>query len=201
MWTFLIRQADVPTDCSLIQISRSLYYYEASRFVAKLRGGLVALVYQRSLDIRATEGGEISAVALMGTDIERIATVMEMFHETWACFIDILIACWLLERQLSLACLAPIALVLGAFHARTLASHRPSFYANTLYSLHRHHLANISSYSEGTSCMDRKSARQASRYHSLTRRYQGYQDACITAGGLNSLDQLPNKRNKDIENV
>ncbi|KAM0472660.1 hypothetical protein ACHAPX_008621 [Trichoderma viride] len=95
-----------------IAISRSLYYYEASRFVAKLRGGLVALVYQRSLDIRATEGGEISAVALMGTDIERIATVMEMFHETWACFIDILIACWLLERQLSLACLAPIALVL-----------------------------------------------------------------------------------------
>ncbi|KAL7923567.1 multidrug resistance-associated protein [Trichoderma austrokoningii] len=95
-----------------IAISRSLYYYEASRFVAKLRGGLIALVYQRSLDIRATEGGDISAVALMGTDIERIASVMEMFHESWACFIDILIACWLLERQLSLACLAPIALVL-----------------------------------------------------------------------------------------
>ncbi|EHK47560.1 multidrug resistance-associated protein [Trichoderma atroviride IMI 206040] len=95
-----------------IAISRSLYYYEASRFVAKLRGSLIALVYQRSLDIRATEGGDITAVALMGTDIERIASVMEMFHETWACFIDILIACWLLERQLSLACLAPIALVL-----------------------------------------------------------------------------------------
>lgn len=126
----LIRQTDVLTDCSLVQISRSLYFYEASRFVAKLRGGLVALVYQRSLDIRATEGGNITAVALMGTDIERIAEVMAMFHEIWACFIDILIACWLLERQLSLACLAPIALVLGASHARPLALHRLSLYAD-----------------------------------------------------------------------
>lgn len=195
----LISQADALTV--LIQISRSLYYYEASRFVAKLRGSLISLVYQRSLDIRATEGGDISAVALMGTDIERIASVMGMFHETWACFIDILIACWLLERQLSLACLAPIALVLGEFYARLFALHRPYFYADAKYSLHRHYLANISSYSEGTSCMDRKSSRQAPRYHSLTRRYQGHQDACTAAGGVNYLDQLPNKRNKDVENV
>lgn len=127
----LIRQAGVLTDCSLIQISRSLYYYEVSRFITKMRGGLISLVYQRSLDIRATEGGDISAVALMGTDIERIAEEMEMFHEIWACFIDILIACWLLERQLSLACLAPIALVLGAFHARPFALHCRSVYADT----------------------------------------------------------------------
>lgn len=79
---------------------------------------MIALVYQRSLDIRATEGGDVSAVALMGTDIERIASEMDMLHETWACFIDIVIACWLLERQLSLACVAPIALVLGAFCVR-----------------------------------------------------------------------------------
>ncbi|EHK17094.1 uncharacterized protein TRIVIDRAFT_195099 [Trichoderma virens Gv29-8] len=95
-----------------IALSRSLYKYETSRFIAKLRGGLIALVYQRCLSIRAADEGDISAVALMGTDIERIASSMQLLHETWGSLIDIAIACWLLERQLFLACLAPIALVL-----------------------------------------------------------------------------------------
>ncbi|PNP47179.1 hypothetical protein THARTR1_10684 [Trichoderma harzianum] len=56
-----------------IAFSRSLYKYETSRFIAKLRGGLIALVYQRSLNIRTADEGDISAVTLMGTDIERIA--------------------------------------------------------------------------------------------------------------------------------
>ncbi|PTB72853.1 P-loop containing nucleoside triphosphate hydrolase protein [Trichoderma longibrachiatum ATCC 18648] len=95
-----------------IAVSRSLYTYEVSRFVAKVRGGLIALVYQRCLEIRAADEGDISAVTLMGTDIERIASSMQLLHETWGCLVDIGIACWLLERQLFLACLAPIALVL-----------------------------------------------------------------------------------------
>jgi ATP-binding cassette subfamily C (CFTR/MRP) protein 1 len=107
-----------------------LYLYEISRFTAKLKGGLIALVYQRSLEIRATEGGDITAVALMGTDVEHIASEMDMVHEVWACFIDILIACWLLWRQLSLACLAPIALVLGASYVQLFALCCLSPYAN-----------------------------------------------------------------------
>ncbi|KAL7934474.1 P-loop containing nucleoside triphosphate hydrolase protein [Trichoderma chlorosporum] len=95
-----------------IALSRSLYKYETSRFIAKLRGGLIALVYQQCLNIRAADEGDISAVTLMGTDIERIADVMRLLHETWGSLVDIAIACWLLERQLFLACLAPIALVL-----------------------------------------------------------------------------------------
>ncbi|KAK4073442.1 uncharacterized protein Triagg1_5268 [Trichoderma aggressivum f. europaeum] len=95
-----------------IALSRSLYKYENSRFIAKLRGGLIALVYQRSLNIRTADEGDISAVTLMGTDIERIASAMQLLHETWGSLVEIAIACWLLERQLFLACLAPIALVL-----------------------------------------------------------------------------------------
>ncbi|OTA07898.1 hypothetical protein A9Z42_0088200 [Trichoderma parareesei] len=96
-----------------IAVSRSLYTYEVSRFVAKLRGGLIALVYQHSLEIRVADEDDISAVTLMGTDIERIASSMQLLHETWGSLLDIAIACWLLERQLFLACLAPIALVLA----------------------------------------------------------------------------------------
>ncbi|KAL0775841.1 hypothetical protein CaCOL14_007128 [Colletotrichum acutatum] len=56
--------------------------------------------------------GEITAVTLMGADVERIFGAMSMFHSVWASLLDIAMASWLLGRQLSLACLAPILLVL-----------------------------------------------------------------------------------------
>ncbi|KAI8290846.1 ABC transporter atnG [Colletotrichum sp. SAR 10_98] len=48
----------------------------------------------------------------MGTDVERIFGAMSMFHTTWGSLLDIAVASWLLGLQLSLACLAPIVLVL-----------------------------------------------------------------------------------------
>jgi hypothetical protein len=49
----------------------------------------------------------------MSTDIERIVSGMRMFNEIWGSLLDIAVACWLLGRELSLACLAPIVLVTG----------------------------------------------------------------------------------------
>lgn len=79
----------------------------------RLRGGLTALVYQRTLQTRTADLGDITAVSLMGTDVERIVAGLRMFNETWSSLLDMAIACWLLERQLSLACLAPVVLILG----------------------------------------------------------------------------------------
>lgn len=60
---------------------------------------------------READQGEVTAVALVGTDIERIVAGAEMLHEVWASLLDVAIATWLLERKLSLACLAPVLLV------------------------------------------------------------------------------------------
>ena len=57
--------------------------------------------------------GKITAISLMGTDVERIVGGMQFFHEVWGSLLDIAIASWLLGRQLFLACIAPIVLVLG----------------------------------------------------------------------------------------
>lgn len=57
--------------------------------------------------------GEITAITLMGTDVERIVHGMQLFHEVWGSLLDIAIASWLLGQQLFLACLAPIILVIG----------------------------------------------------------------------------------------
>jgi hypothetical protein len=48
----------------------------------------------------------------MGTDTERIATGFRFIHELWGCFIDIVVAMYLLERQLGVACLSPLAIIL-----------------------------------------------------------------------------------------
>lgn len=94
------------------QASSSLYGYQNFRSITRLRGGLVAFIYQQTLLTRTAELGEITGVALMGTDVERIVQGLQSFHETWASLVEVGIACWLLEKQLSLACVAPIVLVL-----------------------------------------------------------------------------------------
>ncbi|KAJ0162521.1 Canalicular multispecific organic anion transporter 2 [Colletotrichum tanaceti] len=95
-----------------IAVSNSVYQYHNLRFTTRLRGGLIALVYQQAVHTRDVDTGDITAVALMGTDVERIFGAMSMFHMTWGSLLDIAVASWLLGLQLSLACLAPIVLVL-----------------------------------------------------------------------------------------
>ncbi|KAF5525068.1 ABC transporter atnG [Colletotrichum aenigma] len=76
--------------------------------------GAWALVYLgiAAINTREADTGDITAVALMGTDVERIHMSMSVFHLLWSSLLDIIIASWLLGLQLSLACLAPIILVI-----------------------------------------------------------------------------------------
>jgi len=78
-----------------------------------VRGGLIALIYEQSLSLRSVDAGDITAVAVMSTDVERIVDGLQTLHETWASLLDIAVAVWLLERQMGLACVAPVVLVLG----------------------------------------------------------------------------------------
>ncbi|WDK11393.1 ABC transporter [Colletotrichum graminicola] len=99
-------------DADSNYVSNSVFRYHSLRFKTRLRGGLIALIYQHAIHTREADAGEITAVALMGTDVERITGPMSMFHSVWASLLDIAVASWLLGLQLSLACLAPIILVL-----------------------------------------------------------------------------------------
>lgn len=90
-----------------------MFQYQVNRIGATGRGALIAIVHEHSMRTRAADSGEITAVALMGTDVQRIANGILSLCEIWGSVLDIAIACWLLEQQLSLACLAPILLTLG----------------------------------------------------------------------------------------
>ncbi len=94
-----------------IQVSRSVYQYQSTRFGTRVRGALAALIYDRTLHCRASESGAVTAVSVFGTDTERVVAGIGMVHEVWASLLEVCIATWLLERRISLACLAPVILV------------------------------------------------------------------------------------------
>ena len=50
---------------------------------------------------------ESEAITLMEVDVDRITKNLHNFHETWACLVEIIVAIWLLERQLGATCAVP----------------------------------------------------------------------------------------------
>jgi hypothetical protein len=85
----------------------AFYEYYTNRFVIHLRGGLISLIYQQTVEARSVDLGEIDGVTLMGTDVERIVGSFGSIHELWGSLLDIAVAVYLLERQVGLACLIP----------------------------------------------------------------------------------------------
>ncbi|KAH8662384.1 ABC multidrug transporter [Xylariales sp. PMI_506] len=96
-----------------IAVSTSLYWYYQERAQSIMRAYLVTAIYQKTREIRST--GDKAAVTLMSTDVDRIYTGMRNMHEIWVNLIQIALACWLLQRQLGLAFLAPLVLVALSF--------------------------------------------------------------------------------------
>ncbi|ORY16438.1 ABC transporter [Clohesyomyces aquaticus] len=92
--------------------STALYGYMTFRFLIRLRGGLIALIYQQTVEARAVDLGSINGLTLMGTDVERIVLNFLTIHEVWASLVDIGIAIFLLQTQVFLACLVPAVVTL-----------------------------------------------------------------------------------------
>ena len=78
-----------------------------------IRGGLVGIIFSKMLELNISDAQESSALTLMSTDVERIAETWSFVNELWANLIQALIAVWLLERQLGIACIAPVLISLG----------------------------------------------------------------------------------------
>lgn len=52
----------------------------------------------------------------MGTDVERIAQTLRLFHELWASALEVGIGAWLLTRQLGVASVVPLIVCIGKFN-------------------------------------------------------------------------------------
>jgi ATP-binding cassette subfamily C (CFTR/MRP) protein 1 len=79
------------------------------------RGGMVSLIYDRTLTL--TEGGvdDSAAVSLMSNDVDQIAFGLEELNECWSRLIEIAIGVPLLTLQLGWVSVMPLVVVACEF--------------------------------------------------------------------------------------
>lgn len=87
--------------------------------------------------MRAVDTGEITAIALMGTDVERIGQGFLSVHDLWGSLVEIAVAVWLLQRQLSLAAIAPVVVVIGMYIGRAMRRYTHTYSLSLSRSLSR----------------------------------------------------------------
>ncbi|KAF2670115.1 multidrug resistance-associated protein [Microthyrium microscopicum] len=95
-------------------ISNVLYYGITNRFTVMVRSGLISMVYDHTISLKADDLADSSAITLMGTDVDRIVNSLRVIHELWAAVLEVSIAIWLLEGRLWVASLVPVLISLVA---------------------------------------------------------------------------------------
>ncbi|KAE9371145.1 putative multidrug resistance-associated protein [Stipitochalara longipes BDJ] len=89
-----------------------LYSHMTFRFTTAIRGTLVSMIYEKTVDLSITALDESAAITLMSSDTETICGSFSNLHELWAVPVEIGIAMWLLQRELGLSFLAPAAVAI-----------------------------------------------------------------------------------------
>jgi ATP-binding cassette subfamily C (CFTR/MRP) protein 1 len=92
-----------------LAISNGTYKHSTYRALTMVRGSLVSMIYSTTLNLNSTVASKegSSALTLMSTDVERICSGLENAHEMWASPIEVIVAIYLLERQVGVACVVP----------------------------------------------------------------------------------------------
>nr|XP_036575809.1 ABC multidrug transporter [Colletotrichum truncatum]KAF6782442.1 ABC multidrug transporter [Colletotrichum truncatum] len=87
-----------------LAISKGVYNHAVYQLTTTLRGGLVSIIFRKSLMLDAATASQGKAVTLMSTDIDAIASGVKDLHEIWASVLELGIAVYLLNLQIGAAC-------------------------------------------------------------------------------------------------
>jgi ATP-binding cassette subfamily C (CFTR/MRP) protein 1 len=92
-----------------IGITMGQYQHYTYRAITMARGQLITMLYEKATNMSITAADPTSSLTLMSADIERIDMGWRTMHEIWANLLEIGVALYLLQRQLGIACLIPLA--------------------------------------------------------------------------------------------
>ncbi|KFY10231.1 hypothetical protein V491_07753 [Pseudogymnoascus sp. VKM F-3775] len=95
-----------------IAISTAIYKHKTYRVITMIRSALVSIVYSKTLIIEDGAFDNAAALTLMSTDVDRIASSLQTVHEIWANVIELSIAIYLLQRQVGVATVVTVGLVI-----------------------------------------------------------------------------------------
>jgi ATP-binding cassette subfamily C (CFTR/MRP) protein 1 len=95
-----------------IAVSSAFYNYYRERFLWMARGALASVIYKKTTQSKISGTDGSAALTLMSTDIERIRWGFMGLHDFWASAVQIGLASWLLYRELGIAFIGPIIVIL-----------------------------------------------------------------------------------------
>lgn len=73
------------------------------------------MLYKKTTDLSVRDVDPAASLTLMSADIERIVQGWQTMHEIWANAIEIGVAIYMLETQLGVSCVVPIAVSICEF--------------------------------------------------------------------------------------
>ncbi|TDZ13509.1 ABC transporter atnG [Colletotrichum spinosum] len=85
-----------------------------NRLLTLIRGSLIAIVYDTMLSLRAETGNSQTAVALMGTEVERITVAAQWCVAIVPNILQTAFALWILSSQLGAVSIAPIIVAVSS---------------------------------------------------------------------------------------
>ncbi|KAH8707201.1 ABC transporter ecdL [Beauveria bassiana] len=108
-----------------LTITNSWYRHATYQLLTMYRGGLVSLVFKKTLELEGSSIRNLASITLMSTDVEGIVANGTTIHDIWAAFIELPISLFMLYRQVripSLFILIPALLttICGGIIAPTL---------------------------------------------------------------------------------
>ncbi|KAH0494604.1 hypothetical protein TgHK011_001220 [Trichoderma gracile] len=103
-----------------LAISKGFYQHQLFRSLTMVRGALVSLVYSHTLSAPAISSSadatprapNSASLTLIGPDAAAITSALEAIHELWANPIEIILAIWLLSRELGPGSVGPVFAVI-----------------------------------------------------------------------------------------
>ncbi|KAI9041611.1 putative ABC multidrug transporter [Aspergillus affinis] len=95
-------------------VSMGQYQHLTYRVITMVRGGVVSMVYKKAGTLSVKDADPAASLTLMSADIERIVQGWQTIHDIWGNTLEIALAIFLLERELGVSCVVPVAVSLVA---------------------------------------------------------------------------------------
>jgi hypothetical protein len=77
-----------------------------------IRGSLIGLIHNRSLNVQSEAYTDGKALTLMSTDVDSLSNSAEMLHETWAQFLEVVIGIVMLAMEVGPVWPTPLVIIL-----------------------------------------------------------------------------------------
>ncbi|PWY72678.1 ATP-binding cassette transporter [Aspergillus eucalypticola CBS 122712] len=91
-------------------VSAAIYQRYIDRLRIMVRGALIGLVHDQAMKLPGKEV-ESEAVTLMSSDVDSVESVGEIFHDTWAYILEVVIGTMLLTARLQWFAFLPLAII------------------------------------------------------------------------------------------